>query len=312
MILMESVNLRSVLLNPLVLPVSACQAVMLQNVAVATVLELTAPSALLTLIASLLGAVVLIIALLMGARPVNVVYLSLSATPAKLDVKPLAVEITAPRLTALHALIILGASQAIHARPRIALLMDVSQMCVVLRGKPLKLARIKDYVPRLATIAAVVMVALKLTALHAQISQDAYPVIPALKLNVIKMDAQQFHAHHPQPAKILVRAVQQDAPIQLVLVEIVFRQTAQLARTTILPVVRLRPVLSGTVLRMVAGLSIALLGFPHQLVSTRFYVLTLAPTPHAETIGSKLIALAAVTTPPALLQQPAPRQHVID
>lgn len=312
MILMEFVNLRNVLPNPLVLPVSACQAVMLQNVAVAIVLELIAPSALLTLIASLLGAVVLIIALLMGARPVNVVSLSLNATPVKLDVKPLAVEITAPRLTALHALITLGVSQAIHAQPRIALLMDVSQMYVVLLGKPLKLAKIKDYVQRLATIAAVVMAALKLTVLHAQISQDAFPVIPALKLNAIMMDAQQFHAHHPQPVKILVKAVQQDAPIQLVLVEVVRRLTVQLARTTILPVVRLRPVLSGTVLRMVAGLSIALLGFPHQLVSTRIYVLNLAPTPHAETIASKPIARPAVTTPHALLQQPAHRQNVID
>ena len=312
MILMESVNLRNVLPSPLVLPVSACQAVMSQNVAVATVLELTAPSVLLTLIASLLGAAVLIIALLMAARPVNVVSLSLSATPAKPDVKPLAVEITAPRLTALHAPITLGVSQAIHAQPRIALLTDVSQMCVVLRGKPLKLARIKAYVPKLAPIAAVVMDALKLTALHAQISQDASPVIPALKLNAIRMDAQQFHAHHPQPVKTLVKAAQLDALIQLVLVDLVRRLTVRLARTTTPTVVRLKPVPSGTVLRMVAGLSIALHGFPHQLVSTKIYVLNLAPTPHAVTDASKPIARPAVTTPPALLQQPAHRQHVTD
>ena len=85
-LLMEFVHLRNVLLSPLVQPVSACRAAMLQNVTVATVQERTAPPVLLTLIAYLLGVAVLTIALLMGARQLNVVYLYLNATLAVLDV----------------------------------------------------------------------------------------------------------------------------------------------------------------------------------------------------------------------------------
>ena len=186
---------------------------------------------------------------------------------------------------------------------------------MVLRGKLLKLARIKDYVPNLANIAPVVMDALKLIALHAQNSQAALPVNPAPKLNVIPKGAQQYqphHPHHPQPVKTLVKAVLLDVPLSLVQVEVVIRLTVLLVRTAILPVVRLRRVLSGTVLVLGAELLIAPHGYLHRLASTKIYALILAPIPHVETIASKPIALSAVITHPVLPQKPAHRRHVID